>query len=223
MLLPSLPMISSSAARHFLRAVASAVLVLCAGAVWAEKADNAQPMNIEADQLRHDEVQQTSVFTGKVVVTKGTIVLRGVRLEVRQDNDGNQTGVVTGSADKRAFFRQKRDTAPGEPEEFIEGEAATIQYNSKADSVRFTSNAELRRYRGGELSDQITGDVIVYNNATDVFTVDGKNTNKNAGETGSGRVRAVLAPRDKAAADVVPAPADRAPLQTSPRLGSSTR
>ena len=29
------------------------------------------------DALRHDELQQTSVFTGNVVMTKGSIVLRG--------------------------------------------------------------------------------------------------------------------------------------------------
>ena len=53
-------------------------------------------MNIEADQLKHDELQQTSVFTGRVVVTKGSIVLRGARLEVRQDAEGYQSAVVTG-------------------------------------------------------------------------------------------------------------------------------
>jgi hypothetical protein len=39
-------------------------------------ADRDQPMNIEADALRHDD-QQQPVFTGNVVVTKGTIVMRG--------------------------------------------------------------------------------------------------------------------------------------------------
>lgn len=184
----------------------------------AEKADNAKPMNIEADQLRHDELAQTSVFTGNVVVTKGTIVLRGSKLEVRQDKDGYQAGTVTGSADKRAFFRQKRDTAPGAPDEFIEGEGVTIRYDGKADSVRFANRAELRLYRGSKLSDQISGDVIVYNNTTDVFTVDGKNTSKNPGEAGSapGRVRAVIAPRDGALPSA--RPDNQAPLRPSVRL-----
>lgn len=209
----------ATALRRLLPVAAAVWMALTAGTALAEKADSTKPMNIEADQLRHDELQQTSVFTGKVVVTKGTIVLRGVRLEVRQDNDGYQTGVVTGGPDKRAFFRQKRDTVAGEPEEFIEGEAATIQYNGKADSVRFTTNAELRRYRGGELSDKITGDVIVYNNATDVFTVDGKNTGKNSGDSGGGRVRAVLAPREKAASSSAPAGSQgKAPLRPALRL-----
>ena len=181
------------------------------GAVHAEKADRAKPMNIEADALRHDELKQTSVFTGRVVMTKGTIVLRGARLDVRQDATGYQYGVVTAEPGKRAFFRQKRDTLPGAPDEFIEGESETIEYDGKADNVRFITRAELRRYRGSALSDEITGAVIVYNNLTDVFTVDGQRTRSTnaAGDasTSGSRVRAVLAPKDPPPGAAVPSPA----------------
>ncbi len=190
------------------------------GAVHAEKADRAKPMNIEADALRHDELKQTSVFTGRVVMTKGTIVLRGARLDVRQDADGYQYGVVTAEPGKRAFFRQKRDTLPGAPDEFIEGESETIEYDGKADNVRFITRAELRRYRGSALSDEITGAVIVYNNLTDVFTVDGQRTRSTnaAGDasTSGSRVRAVLAPKD-------PPPGAAAPSPAAPSSGPGLR
>lgn len=192
------------------------------GAVHAEKADRAKPMNIEADTLRHDELKQTSVFTGRVVMTKGSIVLRGARLDVRQDAEGYQYGVVTAEPGKRAFFRQKRDTAPGAPDEFIEGESETIEYDGKADNVRFITRAELRRYRGSVLSDEITGAVIVYNNLTDVFSVDGQRTVPGSpaagGGTGQGgRVRAVLAPKEPAPA----ASGAGAPAASSPALRQS--
>ena len=88
------------------------VAMLAGGMAHAEKADSAKPMNIEADALRHDDLKQISVFTGNVVVTKGTIILRGAQLEVRQDAQGYQFGVMTAEPGKRAFFRQKRDTPP---------------------------------------------------------------------------------------------------------------
>ena len=66
---------------------------------WAEKADRGKPMNIEADALRYDDVKQVSIFTGRVVLTKGSIQIRGDRLEVRQDPDGFQFGVATGDDD----------------------------------------------------------------------------------------------------------------------------
>jgi len=200
------------------------------GVAHAEKADRAKPMNIEADALRHDELKQTSVFSGRVVMTKGSIVLRGARLDVRQDADGYQYGVVTAEPGKRAFFRQKRDTLPGAPEEFIEGEGEVIEYDGKADNVKFINRAELRRYRGGALSDEITGAVIVYNNLTDVFTVDGQ---RKQGATAAGdapapgsRVRAVLAPKDPPPASAAPeaSPAASAPvLRPSNSLSGGAR
>lgn len=200
------------------------------GAAHAEKADRAKPMNIEADALRHDELKQTSVFTGRVVMTKGSIVLRGARLDVRQDAEGYQHGVVTAEPGKRAFFRQKRDTLPGAPDEFIEGESEVIEYDGRSDNVRFVTRAELRRYRGAELSDEITGAVIVYNNLTDVFTVDGKrnNTAGASGETPApgSRVRAVLAPKDPPAAKTPPAataPASAPALRPSNSLGGGSQ
>lgn len=199
------------------------------GAAHAEKADRAKPMNIEADALRHDELKQTSVFTGRVVMTKGSIVLRGARLDVRQDAEGYQHGVVTAEPGKRAFFRQKRDTLPGAPDEFIEGESEVIEYDGRSDNVRFVTRAELRRYRGAELSDEITGAVIVYNNLTDVFTVDGKrNAAAASGETPApgSRVRAVLAPKDPPAAKAPPAaaaPASAPALRPSNSLGGGSQ
>jgi len=204
-----------------------------AGTAHAEKADRNKPMNIEADALRHDDLKQTSVFTGRVVMTKGTIVLRGGRLEVRQDADGYQSGVVTADAGQRAFFRQRRDPVAGVPEEFIEGEGEVIEYDGRADSVRFVRRAELRRLRGAVVSDEITGAVIVYNNLTDVFTVDGQKAATNAAGDApapGGRVRAVLSPKAPASGAAAPqaaapqaAPASAPSLRPSSTLGGGAK
>ncbi|WP_404300766.1 lipopolysaccharide transport periplasmic protein LptA [Alicycliphilus denitrificans] len=188
----------------------------------AEKADRGKPMNIEADALRHDELKQTSVFTGHVVMTKGSIVLRGAQLEVRQDPEGYQHGVVTAEPGKRAFFRQKRDTPPGGVDEFVEGESEVIEYDGRSDIVKLIRRAELRRYREATLTDELMGALIVYNNVTDVFTVDGQKAAPGAANAGAsgGRVRAVLGPKEPAAGSVA-TPAGSAPpaLRPAPRLG----
>ncbi|MGN1055896.1 MAG: lipopolysaccharide transport periplasmic protein LptA [Comamonas sp.] len=191
------------------------------GVAHAERADRDKPMNIEADALRHDELKQTSVFTGNVVMTKGTIVLRGAQLDVRQDAQGYQYGVVTAAAGQRAYFRQKRDTAPGAPDEYVEGEGEVIEYNGKTDDVKLIRRGQLRRYTGGKLSDDIMGSVITYNNLTDVFTVDGEkrsNLPSSAPAGSGGRVRAILAPKATPSdTDSKPA-APAQPLQPSDRL-----
>lgn len=197
----------------------AAVLAAAAQAfpALAERADRDKPMNIEANALRYDDLRQTSVFTGNVVVTKGTIVIRGARMDVRQDPEGFQYGIVTAEPGKRAFYRQKREGV----DEWIEGEGEVIDYDGKADRVKFIRRAEMRRYRGATLTDEMVGSVITYDNTTDVFTVDGGP----ASATPGGRVRAVLAPRDAASAPASsPRPATPpAQLRPSQTLGGDAR
>ncbi|HPW85236.1 MAG TPA: lipopolysaccharide transport periplasmic protein LptA [Rhodoferax sp.] len=204
----------------FLPLWCAVLLAGAAGAALAEKADRNKPMNIEADSLRYDDLKQVSVFSGRVVLTKGTIQIRGAQIEVRQDPDGFQFGVVTGTPQSLAFFRQKREGL----DEFIEGEGETIEYDGKADTVKFIRKAHLRRLRGATLADEITGGVIVYENLTDMFTVDGNASKAATGVVGApaGRVRAMLTPKPEtngAAAPVVPA----ATLRPSTTLGGAAQ
>lgn len=204
-----------------------ALLALTAAApALAERADSDKPMNIEADALRYDDKQQLSTFTGRVVVTKGTIVMRGGRLEVRQDAAGNQSGTMFAEPGKRAFFRQKREGV----DEYIEGEGETIEYNGKADTVRFVGRAEMRRLVGATAQDEVMGGVIVYNNVTEVYTVDGgaRAGGGAASASPGGRVRAILTPRNQGAAPAASAPAAGAsaaaplrPSMTLPGAGTS--
>ncbi len=187
------------------------LLAMCAGPAWSEKADRDKPMNVEADALRYDDVKKTNVFSGRVVLTKGSIVIRGERIEVSQDAQGHQSGVVSAAPGQLAFFRQKREGV----DEFIEGEAQTIDYDGRLDAVKLIGQAQLRRYLGARLNDEFKAATIVYNNTTEVFTLDGVQP----GSAAAGRVRAVLTPRAAASAA---AAASGALLRPSPQLGTTT-
>lgn len=184
-------------------------------AARAERADRDKPMNVEADALRYDDQKQTSVFSGRVVLTKGTILIRGARVEVRQDPAGYQFGLVQGDAGKLAFFRQKRDGL----DEFMEGEAEVIEYDSRADTVKFIRKAQLRRYRGTTLGDELSGGVIVYDNNTEVFTIDG-GLAQGSPTAPAGRVRVMLTPKPPAEArPTAPGPS----LREAPALGGGQK
>jgi len=196
----------------------SALTLLALAAFWAapaamaEKADSKQPMNIEADALKHDESAQMTNFTGRVQVTKGTLVLRSEKLQVQQDKEGKQLATLWAAKGERAFFRQKREGL----DEFTEGEAETVTYDSQADKITLTGRAELRSFRGQQLSDRLQGHLIVFDNTTEVFTVDGK-ASTGSNTSGSQRIKATLTPRntaDEARKDNSLVPA----LQSSPRL-----
>ncbi len=193
--------------------------LLCAPA-WAEKADRDKPMQIEADTMRHDETKQLTQFNGGVVAVKGTLVLRADRMEVQQDALGKQVAKLWAASNQRVFFRQKREGL----DEFTEGEAEMAIYDNQADVVTLIQRAEVRLLRGTQLADQIHGEKIVFNNTTEVMTVDGqKQLRPSAGQATehNQRVRAILTPRQSAS---TPQAAPAAPtLRTSPNLGESKK
>jgi lipopolysaccharide export system protein LptA len=175
----------------------------------AEKADRDKPMNAEADALRYDDLKQSSVFTGNVVITKGTILIRGARVDVVQDAEGYQQAVVIAAPGKLAYYRSKREGV----DETIEGEGERIEYDGRADNVKFIRQAVMRRYVAGKLADESHGELIRYENTTDVFTVDGSVQARPTAGNPSGRVRALLSPRNQPPA---PATAGLAPLGAAP-------
>lgn len=195
----------------FLRLLLCAASVLMVGVAQAEKADSKKPMNVEADALRYDDLKQTSVFSGNVVLTRGSIIIKGARIEVRQDPQGYQFGVVTAETGQRAFFRQKRDG----DDEYIEGESETIEYDGRADVFKLIKDARLRRLRGTQVVDVVTGNIIQYNSLTDVFTVDG------SPQKGGERVRATLTPRSEAPQPAASRPS--VPLRTDDTLGGGRK
>ncbi len=181
---------------------------------WAEKADRDKPLNAQADALKYDDLKQTSVFTGNVIITKGTIAMRGGRVDVRQDPQGFQFATITSNGNVQAYFKQKRENGV---DEWIEGVADTIEYDGKADKVKLIKNANLKRLKGASLNDEIVGGLVVYDNTTDVYTVDG-----GAGQGGSGgRVSAILSPKSTTTA--VPAAAPQGNLRQSTTLGGEKK
>jgi lipopolysaccharide export system protein LptA len=193
--------------------VLAALAALAALPAQAEKADRFKPLNVEADLPgKIDLLNQFVVFNGNVVVTKGTMTIRAARIEVRELADGYHTAVAFGSPTQHATFRQKRDA----PDEFIAGDAERLEYDGKSDVVRFVNNASVRRLRGSETSDEISGNLVTYDSGTEVFNVTGgaPATASNPG----GRVRAVLTPKEGSAAAAEAARAASAAASAPPQL-----
>jgi len=174
--------------RQGLRSAVAAVLaalVFTATPALAEKADREKPINLEADRVTVDDAKQISTFEGKVVLTQGTLIIRGDRMEVRQDNQGFKEGVTWGNL---AYFRQKRDGY----DEYIEGWAERIEYDSRADKMQMFNRASMRKG-----ADEVRGNYISYDARTEFFQVIGGGAKAAAAENSDGRVRAVIQPKPK--------------------------
>jgi lipopolysaccharide export system protein LptA len=184
----------------------AAALTACAPA-RAEKADRTKPMVVEAGPGVVDLQRQAVVFSGGVVIAQGTMMLRADRVEMREMADGYRALSAFGSAAKPATWRQKRDGI----DETVEGAAERIEFDGRADTLRFVGNGSVRRLRAGTVADEITGSLIVWDNTTEVFSVQGGAATPNSP---NGRVRVILSPRVESAAS-----AASAPLQPSRSLG----
>ena len=169
----------------------AAGLLACAGLtpVHAAKGDRSQQMVLEAERSGViDEQAQTTVLTGNALVSQGSMLLRADRIEIRTLPDGFRAATAVGSRAAPASWRQRRDG----PDETVNGGAERIEYDERANTLRLVGNASLRRLRGAAVSDEITGAVIVWDNASEVFKVEG-----GARSVGNptGRVRLVLSPK----------------------------
>ncbi|HYD94269.1 MAG TPA: lipopolysaccharide transport periplasmic protein LptA [Noviherbaspirillum sp.] len=166
---------------------------LVAGQAYAEKADSDKPTNVEADQMAYDDVKQINTFTGNVILTRGTLIMRAHKLVVSQDPQGYQFATLLAPAGGLATFRQKRD---GAPNQWIEGQAERIEYDGKTEIVKLFSKAKMRRLEGSKPTDEVEGEFISYDSRAEFFTVNNTPTGEN--KPGGGRIKAVIQPRSEA-------------------------
>jgi lipopolysaccharide export system protein LptA len=190
---PTVPASFASLARLAAVFAVAVPLAFAWSSAHAERADQDKPLNIEADNMTYDDLKQLTIFTGHVVATKGTILLRADHVEVKQDPQGYQYATGTSSGTNLSYFRQKRDGL----NEYIEGNAIRIDYDGKQDLTTLTNRAVVRRLQGlSKIVDEVHGDVITYDGQKDFYTAQSGSGIQTG--SGTGRVRAILAPRNTA-------------------------
>ncbi len=194
-ILPSLPATALTAA--------AALCVAWPGWAQAEKADRQQPLSIEADQSSTvDLVRRVVVFNGRVVLSQGSLRILADRVEVSDVGDGHRIAQARGLPEQPAQFREKREGV----DEFVEGRAALIEYDSRESLIRLSGKAVVRRLRGTQLADEVQGETIVWNGAREFFSV--APSAPAAADGTPGRVRGVFTPPPQPTAPVAaPAPA----------------
>ena len=180
-----MPPLTNPFSPEVLRAALAVVALACAGPLaHAEKADRSKPMSVTSAGDHPDVLdlkKHSAVFTGNVVITQGTLEIHADRVEVSQDPDGNQLGYAFGSSVKPATFRQKRDGV----DEYSEGDAQKIEYDSAANRVRFVGAAHLRMLKGAAVTDTASAALITYDTASETILLTGGGTSS-AGNGGGG-------------------------------------
>ena len=183
---------NNTARSTFLALALASLGWLAAGNAYAEKADRDKPTNVEANQMFYDEAKQINTFVGNVVLTRGTLVMHGEKVLIKQDAAGYQYATMYAVAGGVTRFRQKRD---GGKDLWIEGYAADrIEYDTKTEVAKLYKHAKVKMLDGPRVTDEVEGEFISYDSRTEFYTVSGSQ-NADEGKATGGRIRAIIQPR----------------------------
>jgi lipopolysaccharide export system protein LptA len=174
--------------------LAGSLALAATQAARAEKADSAKPSVVDSNHMTYDDVRQVNTFTGDVVMTRGTLIMKAEKVVVTTDPDGYQFATLYAGPGKLATFRQKRD---GGPDLWIEGEADRIEYDGKTEIAKLFVHAKMQRLAGVKVTDEVRGEFISYDSRAEYYSVN--NNASGDSKAGGGRITAVIQPR-------VPAP-----------------
>lgn len=167
-----------------------ATLVVYSYSAHAEKADATKPLDYSAESGYADETKQVVHLETNVLITRGTMTIKGDKAILVKDPSGYQYFTIYAAAGSRTTFRQKRD---GGPDLWIEGEAERIEYNDKTDVAKLISKAKMRRLEGAKPTDEMQGEFISYDSRAEFVST--LNSSSGANKPGGGRISGVIYPR----------------------------
>jgi lipopolysaccharide export system protein LptA len=170
--------------------IAAAALMLVTACAWAERADSLKPVEMKYHTADLDQVTQTYILTGEVVVTRGTLILKSDKALLKETPEGYLSVTLTSGPGGVASFRQKRD---GGPDLWVEGQAQRIEYDERAEVVKLFGSAVVKQLEGAKLSSEADGEFISYDNRKEFATV--RNDASGEDKPGKGRGTMILAPR----------------------------
>jgi len=175
---------------HFLLSLLPLLLMSESGIVRAERADTEKPIRIEAEQMAYDDVKQVKIFTGNVVLTRGTLLIKAGKVVLTTDPAGYELVVLYAAPNQLASFRQKRD---GGPNLWIEGRAKRIEYSEKTEISKLFTRAHMQRMDASRITDEVSGEFISYDSRAEFYSVN--NTDTGESRSGGGRITAIIQPR----------------------------
>ncbi len=161
---------------YLIKLLLSSLLLLHSVSVYALKSDSEQPVYIDSNTATYNDKTGTSVYTGDVVTTQGSLKIRSDKLVVYMKEGDVSKMVFTG---KPAKFRQ----LPGVGKEEIFGEGLTGEYYPDQNKLILIEEAAVSQ--GGNRSE------------SRLIEYDSKNALIKAGEKSSDakRVRSVFKPK----------------------------
>lgn len=139
--------------------------------------DQDEPIYVEADSANIDEAKGITRYTGSVIITQGSMVLKGETVDLLRGNDDTINQIISKGAP--AYFEQR----PQLDQEITYATGSTLDYTVSSQLLLITGDAKVTQ--GG---DEFTGAKINYDMAN-------SKVKAFSSENGSQRVQMVLQPK----------------------------
>lgn len=167
----------------------SLTLLLIPVSLLALSSDRNQPINLEADDADIDDLKGISIYTGNVILTQGSMVIKSNKLTLFTDkNNELEKAIAVGTDNKLATFKQRPE---GKDKDFRARSITMIYFLSK-DKIHLIKKAYV-----WQAGDTFSGDKIIYDTKKETVVASSiKNKNGQPVSTG-GRVKVTIQPKNK--------------------------
>ena len=165
-------------ARVIIKLVAIILLITFPLYSLALKSDQQKPLQIDANNATFDQKQMVTVFSGNVVITKGSLKVRANQGIATQDKNGDRTLNLVGTP---VTFVQTDDDGIK-----IEGQANRFDYNTKTSLAVLSGRARVKKAKN-----IIIGDKLTYNTQTHIYSAQSTQAN-GVKKQASGRITVIL-------------------------------
>ncbi|WP_417660527.1 lipopolysaccharide transport periplasmic protein LptA [Pseudomonas sp.] len=151
---------------------------------WALPTDRDQPIRVQADSAELDDKQGVAVYRGDVVITQGTMIIKGDTVTITQNTKG-EIDVFT-SVGRPAYYEQK----PAADKEIVKAYGLTIQYFAANERIVLIDQAKVIQE-----GNTFEGEKIVYDTQRQIVNAGRANGSKVT--TPRPRIDMVIQPKNK--------------------------
>ena len=158
------------------------------GNLLALASDRDQPITLEADTADIDDLKGISIYTGNVILTQGSMVIRSEKLTLYNDKNKDLEKAIAVDHNNLARFKQRPE---GKSYDF-KAKATTLIYYIKKEKIHLLENAHVEQDDGS-----FSGHKIIYDTKKETVVASSKKDKQGKPISSGGRVKVIIPPKKK--------------------------
>ena len=171
----------------YLTIISLALLFSLSGKLMALNSDRDQPITLEADTADIDDLSGISIYTGNVILSQGSMVIKSETLTLYNNKDNELEKAIAVDKENLARFKQRPE---GKTKDF-KARASTLIYYIKKEKIHLLENARVEQEDGS-----FSGHKIIYDTKKETVVASSKKNKQGKAVSGS-RVKVIIPAKKK--------------------------